>query len=65
MIKVFKTKLPLRKFTTELNVLTFLVEKYTKQRAAGSVTKNTYIPDILCVIEMSAEMGKLIFLRSI
>tara|TARA_B100000945_G_C20363488_1_gene588368 strand:- start:195 stop:320 length:126 start_codon:yes stop_codon:yes gene_type:complete len=41
MIKVFKTKLPLRKFTTELNVLTFLVEKYTKQRAAGSVTKKT------------------------
>ena len=43
----------------------FLVEKYIKQRATGNVTKNTYIPDILCVIEMSAETGKLIFRRSI
>ena len=65
MITIFKTKLPLRKFTTELNVSTFLVEKYIRQRATGNVTKNTYIPDILWVIEMSAEMGKLIFLRSI
>ena len=65
MITIFKTKLPLRKFTNELNVFTFLVEKYIKHRATGNVTKNTYIPDILCVIEMSAETGKLIFRRSI
>ena len=62
---IFKTKFPLRKLTTELNVLTFLVEKYTRQRAMGNVTKNTYMPDILCVIEISAETGKLIFRRSI
>lgn len=65
MITIFKTKLPLRKFTTELNVSTFLVEKYIRQRATGNVIKNTYIPDILCVIEISAETGKLIFRRSI
>ena len=65
MIMIFKTKFPLRKLTTELNVLTFLVEKYTRQRATGNVTKNTYMPDILCVIEISAETGKLIFRRSI
>ena len=62
---IFKTKFPLSKLTTELNVLTFLVEKYTRQRAMGNVTKNTYMPDILCVIEISAETGKLIFRRSI
>ena len=65
MIIIFKTKLLLRKITIELNVFTFLVEKYTKQRAIGNVIKKTYMPDILCVIEMSAETGKLIFRRSI
>jgi hypothetical protein len=43
----------------------FKVEKYNIPKNNGSVTKKMYIPDSLWVIEENADIGNLIFLRSI
>ena len=40
------------------------VEKKIRYKITGSVIKNVYIPESLCVIEEKADMGNLIFVRS-
>ena len=43
----------------------FLVDKYKSTEKRGREIKKIYIPDNRCVIEEKADMGNLIFLKSI
>ena len=52
-------------FNTKSKPLLLYVVMLSKYKLKGKVTKNTYIPDNLCVIDDTADMGKLIFLKSI
>ena len=47
------------------NKLVALVDKYKSTEKRGREIKKIYIPDNRCVIEEKADMGNLIFLKSI
>ena len=67
-LKTIKPKInlwPFKNNDSSLNEFWLSVEKYINASISGKVIKKTYIPDILCVIEIRAETGRFILRRSI